>query len=419
MNVDSPAAAPTEVFLGRQPVLDRNHELVGYELMFRAAARGEHGGDPRAVTADIVCDAFAELGLSHVLGRSRAFIAVDADFLGDAAVEMLPSDLVIFALERDALHHAETVARCRELRGAGFEFAITGVVGDINALGPLLDIATFLKVDIGKLGGPALQALAGELRTTRRTLIATGVASTEQMELCAMLGFELFQGYFFANVEPAEGGSLDASARAIFQLTQLLAEDADVGQLEQVLRGEPGLVVNLLRLTNSVGVGARVKIGSVRHAISVLGRRALQRWLQLLLFRHGGAKELQRNPLMQYAALRGRYMELLAERLHPGAGELKDEAFITGLMSVMPAALKMSMTDILAQIALDREVRLALSRKEGALGRLLAITEAYDDNDVDALRGLIADAPGFEIGTLGEILAAALGWVQQLDTPAE
>ena len=419
MNSASPVAAPTEVFLGRQPILDRNQELVGYELIFRGAARADQSGDPQAVTADIVCDAFAELGLSHALGRSRAFIDVDAAFLADAAVEMLPADLVVFSLDLQSLGHRDTVARCRELRAAGFEFAVAGLEGDTDALRALLDWATYLKVDTARLTGPALQSLASELRTTRRALIATGVESPEQMELCSVLGFDLFQGYFFARPGVEPGGSLDASARAIFRLTQLLAEDADAGQLEHVLRGEPALVVNLLRLTNSVGVGARVKIGSVRHAISVLGRRALQRWLQLLLFRHGGAKDLNRNPLMQYAALRGRFMELLAERLHPGADELRDAAFITGLMSVMPAALKMSITDILAQIALDRDVRLALARKEGPLGHLLALTEAYDDNDVTTVRELLADFPGIEIGMLGEVLAAALGWVQQLDTPAD
>jgi len=158
----------------------------------------------------------------------------------------------------------------------------------------------------------------------------------------------------------------------------------------------------------------------VRHAITVLGRRQLQRWLQLLLFSHGTNVDLAHNPLLQLAALRGRFMELLVERLHPGQRDLRDPAFITGLMSVVPAALGMSMTDVLAQIAVGNDVRLALARREGTLGQLLALTERYDDNDVAATQALLTPygAAG-TLGLLGEILAEALAWVQQLGIDAE
>jgi EAL and modified HD-GYP domain-containing signal transduction protein len=175
-----------------------------------------------------------------------------------------------------------------------------------------------------------------------------------------------------------------------------------------------------LRLTNSVGVGARTRITSVRHAITVLGRRQLQRWLQLLMFSHGPSVDLAHNPLLQLAALRGRFMELLVEKLLPAEKELRDPAFLTGLMSVVPAALGMSMTDVLAQIAVSSDVRLALARREGPLGQLFALTERYDDNDIAGTRDLLAayGAAG-TVGLLGEILAESLVWVQQIGMEAK
>lgn len=420
MNVD-PAMpeTPPEVFLGCQPVLDKHQQLAGHELIFRAATRSDQSGDPRALTADIVCDAFAELGLPNVLGRVRAFIDVDAAFLNDPAIELLPKDFAVITVGMELLRQSQIAVRCRQLRGAGFDFAIGGLAPGIDALRPLLDIASYLKVDITNLPGQLLRTQVSELRTTRRTLIAAGVESAEQMELCSVLGFDLFQGRYFAGQAAAARGRLDASTRSILGVNRLLSADADIGQVEAAFRAEPALVVSLLRLTHLIGAGARTKIGSVRHAIEVLGPRSLRRWLRRLLFRRGDEREMQRDQLMQYAALRGRFLELLAERAHPGKTDLRDSAFIAGLISVMPAAMNMSITDILAQITVAPEVRLALARREGALGQLLALTDAYDDQDVDVVRTLAAAHPGFGREVLGEILAEALGWVRQLDAPLE
>jgi EAL and modified HD-GYP domain-containing signal transduction protein len=123
---------------------------------------------------------------------------------------------------------------------------------------------------------------------------------------------------------------------------------------------------------------------------------------------------------MQYAALRGRFMELLIDRLHRDRRDLRDAAFITGLMSVMPAALGMSMTDILTQIAVDNDVRLALSRREGTLGHLLVVLDRYDANDIPGLIDALARYGGeVHMGLLVEILTEAMAWVQQLDESNE
>ena len=112
-------------------------------------------------------------------------------------------------------------------------------------------------------------------------------------------------------------------------------------------------------------------------------------------------------------------MELLVERLHPGQRDLLDPAFITGLMSVVPAALGMSMTDVLAQIAVGNDVRLALTHQEGKLGQLFALTERYDENDIPGTQALLAQfGTAGTPGLLGEILAEALDWVQQLGMEA-
>jgi EAL and modified HD-GYP domain-containing signal transduction protein len=413
-----------EVFIGRQPILDKDQGLAGYELLFRASAENSAHVDSataaKAATADVVCKAFAELGLANVFGQVRAFINVDALFLESDLVELLPKDIVVLEIDVVAFDNPALLPRCQELKAKGYAFSLSGVTDVGDHLWPLVDLASWLKINIDGLAGDQLQTSARALGTTRRLLVAAHVESQSQMELCRLLGFQLFQGYYFAKPVIVEGRKLDASTQGLLRLIKLVADDADPARLDAAFRTEPALVINLLRLTNSVGVGARARITSVRHAITVLGRRQLQRWLQLLLFSRGADIDLAHNPLLQLAALRGRFMELLVEKLHPGQRDLRDPAFITGLMSVVPAALGMSMTDVLAQIAVGNDVRLALTHREGTLGKLFALTERYDDNDVAGVQELLSPyGANASLGLLGEILGESLTWVQQLGMDAE
>ena len=407
-----------EIFIGRQPILDRDQGLAGYELLFRATADNAANigsGTAAAATADVVCKAFAELGLASVLGQVRAFINVDAVFLENDLVELLPRDIVVLEVEVAAFADTALLPRCQELKDKGYAFALSGIADVGDNLLPLIELAAWLKINVEGLPGNQLQTTARALSTTRRQLIATHVESQPQMELCRLLGFHLFQGYYFARPAIVEGRKLEASTQGLLRLIKLVADEADVARLDAAFRTEPGLVINLLRLTNSVGVGARTRITSVRQAITVLGRRQLQRWLQLLLFSRGATIDLSHNPLLQLAALRGRFMELLVDRLLPEQRELSDPAFITGLMSVVPAALGMSMTDVLSQISVGNEVRLALANREGTLGQLFALVECYDDNDIAGTQALLGRfGPAATPGLLGEILGESLAWVRQI-----
>lgn len=409
-----------EVFIGRQPILDKDQALIGYELLFRATTENHaYPVNSAAATADVVCKAFAELGLANVLGRARAFIKVDEEFLASDFVEILPKDTVV--LEIDAAHFRDEarLKRCEALKQSGYAFSLSGLSEIGDDTWPLIELATWIKVSLDAIPAAKLQTVAHTLATTRRKLIAAHVESQSQKELCRLLGFELFQGFYFAKPVVIEGRKLDPSMQGLLRLIKLLAEEADIARLDAAFRTEPALVINLLHLTNSVGAGMRTRITSVRHAITAIGRNQLQRWLHLLIFSRGEHIDFARNPLLQLAALRGRFMELLVDRLYAGDPRLRDPAFLTGLMSVVPAALHMSMTDVLEQIAVDHEVRLALSHQQGALGTLLRLTESYDANDVPAVQALLAaygsHAP---MALLGEILAEALTWVQQLGTEA-
>lgn len=412
---DKPA---TELFLGRQPILDGSQQLLAYELLFRNSLHNAAAvSDQVHATATVVTNAFSELSVGDALGPYRGFINVDRDFLFSDVIELLPKDAVMLEILETVTPDDAVVARCRELRSKGFQLALDDIVGLDQSYDELLTLVDVVKVDLQPLTPEQITAIVDRVKPTGAKLLAEKVDSREQMEFCRKLGFELFQGYYFAKPTIIAGKKLDHSQLALMQLTTLLLEDADTVEIEKIFKQEPGLTVNLLRLTNSVASGVRTRITSLRHAITVLGRRQLQRWLQLLLFANpqGG----KASPLLQLAATRGRLMELLAEKLRSKSPELAEQAFMTGIMSLMPTLLSQSMEDILQQLPVAASMAQALGEeRSGTLGSLLALAEASETGDCEKIEALFPALYGLNAAVLNAALAQALTWANSIGQDA-
>lgn len=400
-----------ETYLSRQPILDLRQEMVGYELL--PAGGGTAGHSPENA-AMLVCAAYAELGVRSALGRHKAFLRIDPEFLHDDAIEALPADGVVLQLTPDRPPDAQTLERCRMLRERRYSLALAGYEGLDARSSPLLTMVDFIKIDVRGKNPRQLLSLAGPLARLPIGLLAQGVETPDDFAHGRDSGFRLFQGYFFARPEIVSGRRLTASQATLIRLINLAMRDADTARIEEGIKHDPALAVNLLSIVNSVAYGFPQRISSLRHAITVLGRRQLQRWLHLLLMTPAGkAPDAARTPLLQVAALRGRMLELLVGRLRPGDAALAGQAFITGLMSMMPAALGLPMNEIFEQIALEQEIVAALQSYQGPLGKMLALLECFDAEDADGCDQILAGfaGTGLDRNTLNACLIDSLRWI--------
>ena len=407
-----------EVFLGRQPILDRGQQLFAYELLFRSGS-AEQGNfasflDGNQATATVIINAFTEFSMADALGPYRGFIKVDHELLFSDLIKALPSRSVVLEILESVTPTEEMLTRCEQLRNEGFVLAVRERPESHAPSRPLLKLAEFVKLDISCVDHSRLNPLVNDLKLLGKTVIAEKLESNEQMQLCHKLGFDLFQGYYFAEPTIIIGRKLNPSQLSLVRLLALVMEDAETTAIENAFKLEPGLTINMLRLTNSVSSGLRTKITSLRHAITILGRRQLQRWLQLLVYTNPQGSTQDINPLLQLAATRGRLMELLADRLQSRNREFTDQAFMVGIMSLMPALLGMAMADILAQLPVAQRVKQALDDYGGQHGQLLQLVELTERSDLPALEEALGKLSGINADFLGNCLAQALSWANNL-----
>jgi EAL and modified HD-GYP domain-containing signal transduction protein len=404
-----------EFFLARQPILGRDQHLVAFELLFRTAGSTEANvTDDAAATAAVISHA-SQLGMHHVVGAQLAFVNVNAVALMSDYVRFLPTDKVILEILETVKATPELVARVAELKTLGFKFALDDVVAESEDVRKLVELVDVIKIDVKGVDPARLPALAQALQREHKKLLAEKVETVEEFRLCLELGFEYFQGFYFARPAILSGKKIAPSELAILHLLELVNSEADNHTIELAVKRDALISLNLLRLVNTPASGARVKIDTLGQALEVLGRRQLQRWLQILLYATPGAKVELNLPLLQMATTRGKMLELMSLKIHPGNRAAAETGFTVGIMSLTDALFSMSIEDILTTVDVADEVRAALIDREGEYGDMLTVVELLEKAKCG--RALSAALRNLDLSNkdLREIEMAAFEWINELE----
>jgi EAL and modified HD-GYP domain-containing signal transduction protein len=404
-----------EFFLARQPILGRDQRLVAYELLFRAA--GEHD-DARltngaAATAAVISHA-SQLGLEQVVGNKLAFVNVDDDVLMADYVRFLPPNKVILEILETVKPTEPLLARVAELKELGFKFALDDVVNHSDEVDQLLGLVDVVKIDLQGVTPEALGHLCASLRKSGKKLLAEKVETQQEFRLCQELGFDYFQGYYFARPVILSGRKITPSEMVILHLLQLINSDADDATIETAVKRDPLISLNLLRLVNSRAAGPRGRIESVAEALARLGRKQLRRWLQILMFAAPGSQVELNSPLLQLATTRGKLLELMSLQVNAEDVTGAERAFTVGIMSLADALFSMPMADILDNVELADDVRAALLERAGELGAMLEVVERLEKADTGSRFTAALRRLGLTSKQVREIELAAFDWVSEL-----
>jgi len=416
MHAEATAAASVpsnDFFLARQPILGRDQHLVAFELLFRAAGEDDDAKltDNAAATAAVISHA-SQLGMEQVVGERLAFVNVDEVVLMSDFVRFLPPHKVILEILETVKPTRQLLARVAELKELGFKFAVDDVVEHSPELDRLVGLVDVIKVDVKLTPRAELEQLVASLKSTGKKLLAEKVETLDEFRLCMDLGFEYFQGYYFARPVILSGKKITPSEMAILHLLELVSSDADAQVIETAVKRDALISLNLLRLVNSRAAPGP-QIESLSQALSQLGRRQLQRWLQILLYTTAGGVELA-SPLLQLATTRGKLLELMTLAKNPHDAARADRAFTVGIMSLADALFSIPMQDILDHVEVADDVRAALLDREGDFGTMLRIAELLEAAEggcklYNALRRL-----GLTVAQIREIELKAFDWVREM-----
>ena len=402
----------------REAVLNSEQRVVGYEFVPRGGTREKICIPSRRVHhlhSEVVIRNLLHFSIAKLLGQRQAFITVLDSFLANPIIDQLPGHsmvLTVAPLEAAADAPGPLDARLRELKKLGFKFALEDCFEGTHyqMLAPHIDYLIFRTAR----DNPAeIKKIAEQLGRKHKDalLVARDLESFDDFQLCRKLGFALFQGPFVTSREDWTGNQAGPQTLHVCDLLNRLRRDATTAELAELLKQDAVLSYRLLRYINSAASGLRQTITSIEHALVLMGRQKMYRWLTLLLF--GSAQNSPYAAALQENALaRGRFMELIGER---GFAESeRDGLFVTGLFSMLDLVLQMPLPEAIKPLNLPEAIEAALLRNTGPHAPFLDLAVACESSDQDQMEAAAARC-GIEIDDVNAKHFEALAWVHAID----
>jgi EAL and modified HD-GYP domain-containing signal transduction protein len=142
----------------------------------------------------------------------------------------------------------------------------------------------------------------------------------------------------------------------------------------------------------------------------MVGRGVLHRWLTLLLVSSVASQSGIAHELVVAALARARLCELIAEKTDR-RGQV-GPLFLVGLFSLLDVLLRMPMAGIVERMAVAKDVKDALLSRSGPYAATLALVEAQERGDWDAVVDAAA-AVGVADFEVSASYAESLAWASE------
>ena len=396
-------------YMARQPILDAEKNLYGYELLFRdGVANCFPNINADEATSKLITEHHLLMGVEKITGSRKAFINFSADTLiHHFPTSIDPKSMVIEILETVPISR-ELLTACRELHRMGYQLAL-----DDHDFEPKWDIflpyVSIIKVDVQQFNMLQISKYISRIKHHPVTLLAEKVETAAEYQKLKQLGFSLFQGYFFARPEMLKHKQISGNkANLLALMAEASASELNFEHLANICQQDVGLSFKLLRFINHAGASHSQPISSLKHAMIYMGEAELKKFIALLALANlqGDAP----TELLRQSLVRARFSDMIASKLQLPANP--PSAFLTGLFSNLHLIVEQSQPELLAQLPLLDDVKRGLLKREGDFGHFLRLAEALEQADWPLTDTLLASLPQ------GEQLAAsyldAVSWTEQI-----
>jgi len=435
------AAQSSSTFICREALLGRDQRIVGYEFAHPQSLPSrmkERNMRIRHFYDDALFRHLAALQIESLIGARLAFVEISPDSLANPVLAHLPKRNLALLLSFEEMpdHVApgvmlNAVPALDALRAQGMHIGLKWQREQFRAAEDFLPWADFLQISWQEYAGDAAErALAGEITALRYKaknageskrnnapplrLIASDLRNPNDFTLCYRLGLDFFRGPFVNSRDQWTPPQSSVNRLRVLQLLNGIRHDADTMDLAQELKQDPVLSYKLLQYINSPAIGLRSQITTLDQAVTILGRGNLYRWLSVLLFnmKDPGYREWA---FTEQALARAALMERLGNEAirNEQKSPAPDALFLTGLFSLLDQLLGEPLSMLTAKIQLPEEISLALVKRRGPLADFLALAEACETQDPQAIAAH-AKPLKFSAAAVNHAVFEALAWAHEM-----
>ena len=357
-------------YIARQPILNLEGQVHGYELLFRAGPFGTSHWDGDAAARTMLDNAVI-FGLEQFTNGLPAFVNCSLEALTERLVQVLEPDRAVLGIPANLETAPKLLNACRELKARGFRLALNDFSCSRSSA-PLLQLADYVRSEVSLFGGQEREYLR-QLKCDSVTVIARKVETQEDYGQARERGFTLFQGGYICQPVLVSKRKVHANRLFHFEIVRELYHDPlDVKKLGKLVLRDASLTYRLLRLVNSPLYAIHQELHSIETAILILGDETIRRVISLAVLSEMNSG--QPTEVLRMALMRARFCELAARECRMDAAE----QYLLGMMSLVPAMLGLAMEEITPSLPFRREICDALQGISNPERNLLAWLEWHE-----------------------------------------
>jgi EAL and modified HD-GYP domain-containing signal transduction protein len=397
-------------FAARQPILDTEKALFGYELLFRSSMENVFPNvDEEKATSKMIEGLCLDLGLDRIASGKLAFINFTKDAIVAGHPTLLPAKLVVIEILESVQPCNKIYTRVKQLHAKGYILALDDFIhsSDWERFYPLCQI---IKIDCLNITEAQLVDVVSIIkRHPHIRLLAEKVENIEAFEQYKALGFTLFQGYFFSKPEVIKSVSLSSSQSLLSTLLNEVSKlEPNLNTVVNLLELDPGLAFKLLRYTQSPYFQRRTKIESIKQAVIMLGKSELERFITLMFAATFG--EAKPNELIKLSLRRAKFCEIFAQRT--AHKDKLSTAFLVGMLSLIDAMLDTTLAAVISQLPLSLDIKVALVRQQGWLADCITLCQHFEQANWEEM-ALGCSKYEVEFDDMLEAYNEAITWSEQ------
>lgn len=402
-----------DIFVARQPIFTENEHIFAYELLYRNGKQDSFPVlDGDRATLDVLTNSFLTIGINELAGEKLCFINFTENLLNKEVVSKFPAERIVIEVLEDIPITMKLIEELREIKSLGFFIALDDFVfqRNVSLYDELFSIVDYIKVDF-ILSSPAeRQAIEQivKINYPHIVLLAEKVETRAQFYAAKAVGYQLFQGYFFAKPEIIKGTEIPANIAQYFRIIGLLRDaSVTIEEIAEEIERDVSLSFKVLKIINSPAIRTKSKVRSIKQGVLMLGLDELNHWLYVLLLRESKTNDFENGlALIEASLFRAKFCELLAKQKQ---FKNASEYFLIGMFSLIDTLLHRSMNQLLQELPLTDEVVETLSRTNTAMLPFLELAIACDEVRWD---DMIAGANAIEVdhATLNSLYLEARRW---------
>ena len=368
----------------KSPILAQDESIYAYTIEAKCLdANSEH------ITLNDVIEALSSLGLQYIDTNAPIFIPLDFEDITNESYLALPPNNIILVLEnrefnKDEITYIQQLYKRRYLFALHINDATNINMEVMPYLSHLLFDAKFVAFD-------QCMGIRNSLAAFNVKYIVINIDNEENIKGYIPTCDYIHGNFYTQELSESKTSEIDELYQDTLDLLNILQTDATIDEIALKFSNYPEITLKLLQYLNSPAFNLQKAIKSIRHALMMIGKTALKKWLLLIAFSSASEGSSSVAPLFYTVEKRIALVSKLASLMPDTSKHVQEEASFVAVLSVPDRLIETTKEDMFKLIKVDENVKDAVINHANTLGKLLALDIAIEQCDTQETAKLLQE----------------------------